>query len=160
MASFSTYYALLALVLVLVAPAASGKQFTIADKLLLETNMFPVIQKHLETSTEGLTAFAPTDVAFGKLPPGDLDRLTLAQKTQFVRSHMVPKYYSFANLSRVSFPLQTFAQGKTLKVGLRQNMPVVSSGLVTTPVAFAVQDKYPVSVFAINDVLIPPKTLG
>ncbi|XP_078428088.1 fasciclin-like arabinogalactan protein 6 [Wolffia australiana] len=144
MASFSTYYALLALVLVLVAPAASGKQFTIADKLLLETNMFPVIQKHLETSTEGLTAFAPTDVAFGKLPPGDLDRLTLAQKTQFVRSLF----------------LQTFAQGKTLKVGLRQNMPVVSSGLVTTPVAFAVQDKYPVSVFAINDVLIPPKTLG
>ncbi|XP_078428093.1 fasciclin-like arabinogalactan protein 6 [Wolffia australiana] len=161
MASFPTYYALLVLVLLLGAPslgalAGGGYQFNILDKLLQETNLQSVIDKHLATSPRGLTAFSPTDAAFRKPPPGLLNRLTFAQKTQIGLFHLVPKYYSLMDLTKTTLPLQTFSPGKTLKLAFRQNKLFVLSGSMTTPVAYAIQNKYPVANFAINDVLVPP----
>nr|AEY84983.1 fasciclin-like arabinogalactan protein [Wolffia australiana] len=164
----SRIYALLALLLLAEAAALHAKttpnlvsiltrrkKYGTLLKLLKTTNLVTAVEDQLKNNPDGITLFAPTDAAFGKLPPGALANLTLAQATYILQLHALPEFYSFGNLRKVKKPIETFAEGSSLKVTLSRKKVFISSGPVTTPLKKSLYKKFPLSLFTIGDVLIP-----
>ncbi|XP_078429414.1 fasciclin-like arabinogalactan protein 6 [Wolffia australiana] len=166
----SRIYALLALLLLAEAAALHAnntpdlvsiltrrKKYGTLLKLLKATNLVPAVEDQLKKNPEGITLFAPTDAAFGKLHRGALANLTLAQATYILQLHALPEYYSFENLRKVKKPIETFAEGSSLNVTLSRKKVFISSGPVTTSVKKSLYKRFPLSLFPIRDVLIPNK---
>ncbi|XP_078428174.1 fasciclin-like arabinogalactan protein 6 [Wolffia australiana] len=162
-------YALVSLLLLLQAPVLNahsahpppdaatvltrGKRFSTLIKLLSAANLVPAANSlSTNTSGAGVTIFAPTDAAFAKIPAAVLNNLTQAQTTQILLLHVVAKYYDDATLPN---PVPTLSTGKSLNIVKKQKKLFVSSGKVTTRLNCPLYQKFPLSVYAIADVLLP-----
>uniref|UniRef100_A0A5B7BDD3 Putative fasciclin-like arabinogalactan protein 6 n=1 Tax=Davidia involucrata TaxID=16924 RepID=A0A5B7BDD3_DAVIN len=138
-----------------------GGQYTIFIRLLTQaTQVASQINNQLNSSTEGMTVFAPTDNAFNNLPAGTLNDLSTQQQIQLVLYHVLPKYYSLANLLTVSNPVRTQATGQDGGVfGLnftgQANQVNVSTGVVETQVNNALRQDFPLAVYQVDKVLLP-----
>ncbi|XP_078427992.1 fasciclin-like arabinogalactan protein 6 [Wolffia australiana] len=133
-----------------------GKKFTMLINLLNATSLVPTVNS-LSTNTKGpgITIFAPTDSAFGKIPAAVLSNLTTVQNKQILLLHGLTKYYNFAQLPKLANPISTLAAGKTLKITGKPKRLFVCSGKVTTAVKGVLYQRFPLSIFPIADVLLP-----
>ncbi|XP_004287337.1 PREDICTED: fasciclin-like arabinogalactan protein 13 [Fragaria vesca subsp. vesca] len=155
------------------APAPSGPlnftgildkagQYTTFLRLLSQTQVATQIQSQLNSTTEGLTVFAPTDNAFTNLKAGTLNDLSSEQQVQLVLYHVLPKYYTLASLLTVSNPVRTQSSSQNGGgsyglnfTGSGGNQVNVSSGAVTTQINNALRQQFPLAVYQIDKVLLP-----
>ncbi|KAA8526335.1 hypothetical protein F0562_008462 [Nyssa sinensis] len=138
-----------------------GGQYTTFIRFLTQTTQVAdQINNQLNSSSEGLTVFAPTDNAFTNLPAGTLNKLTTQQQVELILYHVLPKYYSLADLLTVSNPVRTQATGQDGGVfGLnftgQASQVNVSTGVVETQVNNALRQDFPLAVFEVDKVLLP-----
>lgn len=139
-------------------------QYTTLIRLLNETQVGNQIENQLNTSTEGMSVFAPTDNAFTNLKAGALNNLTDQQKVELVLYHVTPKYYSLSDLLTVSNPVRTQASGGSGNWGLnftgKGNQVNVSTGVVVTQINNPLRQQFPLSVFQLDQVLLPEELFG
>ncbi|KAL2927040.1 Fasciclin-like arabinogalactan protein 6 [Bienertia sinuspersici] len=141
-------------------------QYTTFMRLLGSTEVGNQIANQVNTSTEGMTVFAPTDNAFQNLKPGTINSLTTQEQVQLVLYHVLPKFYSFDNFETVSNPVRTQATGNDgevfgltiVSIGNRQVN--VSTGVVTTQLNNALREKSPLAVYQVDKVLLPNELFG
>lgn len=134
-----------------------GKYNTLLQ-LLTEKKLVGAIGDQLKTS-EGITIFAPTDSAFGKLPNGTYEKLPANVQTELLLLHVAPKFYTKETLSTASNRIRTLAPSYNLTVIRSNNQVNVSTGVVNVPVD-VLYDKSPLAIFSIESVLIPPQLAG
>ncbi|GAV75956.1 Fasciclin domain-containing protein [Cephalotus follicularis] len=158
------------------APAPSGPvnltgildkngQYTTFIRLLTQTQVGDQINNQLNSSTEGMTVFAPTDNAFNNLKAGTLNNLTDQQQVQLVLYHVTPKYYTLQSLLTVSNPVRTQATGQDGGVyGLnftgQGNQVNVSTGVDETQINNALNQLFPLAVYQLDQVLLPEELFG
>lgn len=140
-------------------------QYTTFIRLLTTTQVATQITNQLNSSTEGMTVFAPTDNAFQSLKAGTLNGLTDQQQVQLVLYHILPKYYSLTQLLTVSNPVRTQATGQDGGVfGLnftgQGNQVNVSTGLVEIEINNALRKDSPLAVYQVDKVLLPLELFG
>ncbi|XP_059659785.1 fasciclin-like arabinogalactan protein 13 [Cornus florida] len=138
-----------------------GGQFTTFIRLLTSTtDVANQINTQVNSSTEGMTVFAPTDNAFDNLPAGYLNNLESQKQVQLVLYHVLPKFYSLPSLLTVSNPVRTQATGNDGGVfGLNftgQGSQVnVSTGVVVTQVNNPLRTDFPLAAYTVDKVLLP-----
>ncbi|XP_047335261.1 fasciclin-like arabinogalactan protein 6 [Impatiens glandulifera] len=153
------------------APAASGPinitgildkagGYNTFIKLLTSTQVANQINNQVNNSNDGMTVFAPSDNGFNNLPGGYLNNLTTQQQVQLVLYHVIPKFYSFADLQTASNPVHTQASGQDGQVfGLyfsaQNNQVNISTHIVTTQVYNAIRKDPPLAVYQVDKVLLP-----
>ncbi|KAK4745370.1 hypothetical protein SAY87_011682 [Trapa incisa] len=138
--------------------AKAGQYTTFIHLLTVETQVAKQIDNQLNTSTEGLTVFAPTDNAFNNLKAGTLNSLSTEKQVQLLLFHVLPKYYSLQSLVTVSNPVRTQANYGLNFTGLANTNQVnVSTGLVETLVNNALYQQSPLAVYQVDKVLLPPE---
>ncbi|KAH8479605.1 hypothetical protein H0E87_000172 [Populus deltoides] len=146
------------------AVLVKGGQFVTFISLLNKTQTFNQIENQINSSSEGMTIFAPTDNAFSNLKSGALNGLSQQQQVQLLQYHMLPKFYSLSNLLLVSNPVPTQASGQEGVWGLnftgQSNQVNVSTGLVEVQVNNALRQDFPLAVYPVDKVLLPEELFG
>ncbi|KAG9149916.1 hypothetical protein Leryth_009992 [Lithospermum erythrorhizon] len=137
-----------------------ARQFSIFIRFLKETQLGNQINTQVNSSTEGMTVFAPTDNAFNNLPSGTLNDLSDKQQIQLIQYHVLPKYYNQESLVTVSNPVRTQATGQDgHQFGLNftgsANQLNVSTGIVNTQVYNALRKDPPLAIYQVDKVLLP-----
>ncbi|CAN1197870.1 Fasciclin-like arabinogalactan protein 6 [Linum perenne] len=140
-------------------------QFTTFLRLLNTTQVANQIQNQLNSSTDGMTVFAPTDNAFQNLKSGSLNGLSVQQQVQLVLYHVSPKFYSMSNLLLVPNPVRTQASGQNggvygLNFTSQGNQVNVSTGVVETPINNPLSQRFPLAVYQVDKVLLPAELFG
>lgn len=135
-------------------------QYTTFLRLLSQTQAGTQINNQANTSTEGLTVFAPTDNAFSNLPSGTLNKLSDRQQVQLVQYHVLPKFYTLQSLETVSNPVRTQASdqdGKPFGLNFtgQSNQLNVSTGIVDTQIYNTLRKDPPLAVYQVDKVLLP-----
>ncbi|KNA15304.1 hypothetical protein SOVF_099330 [Spinacia oleracea] len=141
-------------------------QYTTFMRLLTSTQVGIQIANQVNTSTEGMTVFAPTDNAFQNLKPGTLNGLSTQEQVQLILYHVLSKFNNFDNFETISNPVRTQATGQDgeafsltiVSIGNRQVN--VSSGMVTTQLNNALRENFPLAVYQVDKVLLPPALFG
>ncbi|XP_018809330.2 fasciclin-like arabinogalactan protein 13 [Juglans regia] len=139
-------------------------QYTTFIGLLTETQVANQIENQLNTSSEGLTVFAPTDNAFNNLKSGAINGLSTQEKVQLVLYHVSPKYYRLVDLLTVTNPVRTQAAGNDGNWGLNftghGNQVNVTTGIVTTQINNALRQQFPLGLYQVDMVLLPEELFG
>ncbi|XP_042501019.1 fasciclin-like arabinogalactan protein 9 [Macadamia integrifolia] len=149
----------------LTAVLEKGGQYTIFMRLLSTTQVGSQIESQLNNSNQGMTIFAPTDNAFNSLKAGTLNSLSQQDQDELVLYHVLPQYYSLANLETVSNPVRTQAGSQNGVDGLNftssgNNQLNVSSGVVNTPVNNVLRMQFPLAVYEVDKVMLPNSLFG
>ncbi|CAN1123585.1 Fasciclin-like arabinogalactan protein 9 [Linum perenne] len=136
-------------------------QFTTFIRLLQITQLGNQLQNQLDNNpTKGFTVFAPTDDAFHSLEPGTLNGLMVNELTQLVLYHIVPKFYTQANLGSVSNPVRTQAidqYGAVLGfyiIGEGKRLRVLA-GSVEARIRNPLTKTFPLAIYQVDKVLLP-----
>ncbi|XP_052175368.1 fasciclin-like arabinogalactan protein 12 [Diospyros lotus] len=132
--------------------------FTTFIRLLRSTKMDSDIYTQLNTSSQGLTVFAPDDYAFGNLSAGALNAYNDDQKSQLVKFHLISSYFSLPEFQTVSNPVSTEAGTKVeypLNVTISGSQVNLTSGFVNTTVSNTVYTNGHLAVYAVDQVLLP-----
>lgn len=142
-----------------------GGQFNTFIHLLNITQVGSQVNIQVNSSTEGMTVFAPTDNAFQNLKPGTLNKLSADEQVKLILYHISPKYYSMDDLLSVSNPVRTQASGRDNGVyGLNftgeMNQINVSTGYVETRISNALRQQRPLAVYVVDMVLLPGEMFG
>jgi len=141
----------------LTAILEKGGQFTTFIRLLYSTQVVNQIAIQLNSSTDGLTVFAPTDNAFQNLKTGTINNLTQQQQVDLVQYHVLPKFYTLANFQTISNPVRTQAGDFVLTITYVANNQVnVSTGMIETPINNPLRQESPLAVYQLDKVLLPP----
>ncbi|WCJ30897.1 FASCICLIN-like arabinogalactan 6 [Euphorbia peplus] len=141
-------------------------QFTTFIRLLTSTQVANQIDNQLNSSTEGMTVFAPTDNAFDNLKPGTLNGLSVQQQVQVILYHVLPKFYNMESFLSVSNPVRTQATGQDGGAfglnftGKGNNQVNVSSGIVETQINNAIRQDFPLAIYQLDKVLLPEELFG
>ncbi|EOA37321.1 hypothetical protein CARUB_v10011002mg [Capsella rubella] len=149
----------------LTAILEKGGQFTTFIHLLNITQIGSQVNIQLNSSSEGMTVFAPTDNAFQNLKPGTLNKLSSDEQVKLILYHVSPKYYSMDDLLSVSNPVRTQASGRDngvygLNITGQTNQINVSTGYVETRISNALRQQRPLAVYVVDMVLLPGEMFG
>ncbi|KAG0487686.1 hypothetical protein HPP92_009781 [Vanilla planifolia] len=140
---------------------SKGGQYNTFLRLLSSTQVGEQIQSQLNDSFNGLTLFAPTDNAFNNLKAGTLNGLSAQEQVNLVLYHVLPRYYSLTTFETASNPVATQASGPSgsysVNVSSTTNQVNVSTGMVETQVNNALYSDFPLAVYSVDKVLLPPQ---
>ncbi|URE08366.1 Fasciclin domain [Musa troglodytarum] len=141
-----------------------GGQYGTFLRLLKETQVGEQIESQLNNSFNGLTIFAPTDNAFNNLKPGTLNSLTTQEQVSLVLYHVLPRYYTLSTFETTSNPVNTQASGSsgvyTVNITSSSNQVNVSTGVNETPVNNILHLDFPLAMYSVDKVLLPPELFG
>ncbi|KFK31663.1 hypothetical protein AALP_AA6G142700 [Arabis alpina] len=143
-----------------------GGQFVTLIRLLNTTQIGSQINIQINSSTEGMTIFAPTDNAFQNLKPGTLNKLSSDDQVKLILYHVSPKFYTLDDLLSVSNPVRTQASGRDrgtvygLNFTGQGNQVNVSTGMIETRVSTALRPERPLAVYVVDMVLLPEEMFG
>ncbi|KAJ4901706.1 Fasciclin-like arabinogalactan protein 13 [Raphanus sativus] len=142
-----------------------GGQFTTFIHLLNTTQVGNQINIQANSSSEGMTVFAPTDNAFQNLKPGTLNKLSYDDQVKLILYHVSPKFYTLDDLLSVSNPVRTQASGRDgavygLNFTSQGNQVNVSTGVVETRVSNELRKERPLAVYVVDMVLLPEEMFG
>lgn len=149
----------------LTAILEKGGQFTTFMHLLKITQVGEQVNTQVNSSSDGMTVFAPTDNAFQNLKAGTLNKLSPDEQVKLVLYHVSPKFYTLDDLLSVSNPVRTQASGRDNGVyGLNftgeANQVNVSTGYLETRVSSALRSQRPLAVYVVDMVLLPGEMFG
>ncbi|PON81557.1 FAS1 domain containing protein [Trema orientale] len=137
-----------------------GGQYTTFLRLLNDTQVGNQIVTQLNSSSEGLTVFAPTDNAFNNLKAGTLNSLSRQDQVNLILYHVLPKYYTLDDLLTVPNPVRTQYSNDGLNFTGQGRQVNVSSGVVETQINNALRQESPLAVYEVDSVLLPPTLFG
>ncbi|KAI5074749.1 hypothetical protein GOP47_0010710 [Adiantum capillus-veneris] len=148
-----------------------GGDYTTFIELLVETKVEVIFQTIAnDTDGPGITIFAPTDDAFKtKLVSSLLKNLTALQKVRLVEYHALNVYLAFKNLqnsnNNVTSTYATFNGGGSGRYQVNLTFTgggrlEIASGWTTAKISTTVYSRKPVSIFAIDQVLLPDEIFG
>ncbi|KAF3332583.1 fasciclin-like arabinogalactan protein 6 [Carex littledalei] len=141
-----------------------GEQYKTFLRILKDTQVGAQVVNQLEDSIEGLTVMAPTDNAFNSLKTGTLNKLTNQQQSELVMYHILPKYYSFVTFQTTSNPVPTQATSEdgtcTVNITSGSNQANISTGVDETTITNALYQDFPLAVYSVDKVLLPPDLFG
>lgn len=136
-------------------------------RLLKDTEVTSQVASLLDSdrNADGLTILAPTDAAFGGLKSGTLNRMDAQEQSELVLFHILPKYHTFVTFETTTNPVHTQASGQhgvcTVNVTTGGNQQVnISSGLMETTLGSPLYSEFPLAVYSVDKVLLPPDLFG
>ncbi|KAJ8751336.1 hypothetical protein K2173_016523 [Erythroxylum novogranatense] len=140
--------------------------FTIFVRLLKATGEDTELFTVLNTTTSGVTIFAPIDGAWSALKVGTLNTMSDEDKTELVKFHVVPKFISMSQFQTESNPVKTQA-GKGGRVSF--NITVsgasvnISTGLSNASISGTIYTDSQLAMYQVDKILLPldiftPKT--
>lgn len=146
------------------APAPSSQNITAlmsahGCKVFADTLSASDAQKTYEDNLDGgLTIFCPLDDAFKKFMP-KFKNLTVAGKQALLESHAVPVYESMQMLKQNNGLMNTLATDGASKYDITvQNdgdQVTLKTKLVTAKITGTLFDEQPLSIYTLNNVLLP-----
>ncbi|KAE9621828.1 hypothetical protein Lal_00032359 [Lupinus albus] len=140
-------------------------QFTTFNKLLIASQVSDRINAQLNNSNQGLTIFAPTDNAFSSLKPGTLNSISTQEQVQLIQFHILPTLYTISQFQTASNPLHTQAGSSDdgeypLNVTTSGNQVNITTGVVDTTVSNTIYSDSQLSVYQVDQVLLPLALFG
>ncbi|XP_030494114.2 fasciclin-like arabinogalactan protein 11 [Cannabis sativa] len=150
----------------IIAVLKKAGQYTTFIKLLKGTQVSDQINSQLSGSSQGITVFAPTDSAFSSLKTGTLNSLTSEQQLHLVQYHVLPAFYTISQFQTVSNPIHTQAGNSEngqypLNVTTSTSNQVnITTGVVNATVSNTVYTDGQLSVFEVDQVLLPLDIFG
>eukprot|EP00250_Pteridium_aquilinum_P008528 c18017_g1_i1 orf=311-1162(-) len=149
--------------------AQAGDYSTFVN-LMIETKVDQIFQRNANQTQTGITIFAPTNEAFTTKPASTLlKNLTEQQKTSLVEYHALNSWISLGSLQQaqadqnVTSTLATYNNGGGVyQLNLTNDLGVVQilSGWTTANLTSTLYSQQPVSIFAIDEVLLPDDIFG
>ncbi|MCO5587688.1 hypothetical protein L7F22_041639 [Adiantum nelumboides] len=146
-----------------------GGDYSTFIALMLETKVDVIFQSMANNSQTGITIFAPTNQAFqSKLATSLLTNLTASQKVSLVEYHALNDFHSLQDLQN-SNQNQTATLASYNNGGGRYMLNIsfgqlgvvqVRSDWTLANVTSMVYSQSPVSIFAVNQVLLPEDIFG
>ncbi|KAG6386312.1 hypothetical protein SASPL_155207 [Salvia splendens] len=134
-------------------------RFTVFAKLLQSTKVDASLDSQLVDSNNGLTVFAPTDIAFSNLKTGTLNSFTDEQKMELVRFHVLPTHISASQFETVSNPISTQAGGNAdllaMNVTAVGSSVNITTGETNTTMSNVIFDDSQLAVYQVDKVLLP-----
>ncbi|KAJ4829210.1 hypothetical protein Tsubulata_024518 [Turnera subulata] len=127
-------------------------------RLMKSTHVDTQLYSQLNSSTDGITMFAPNDNAFASLRPGSLDALDDREKLAFVQFHILPRFLSTSGFQTLSNPVKTLAGSDSrfpLTITTTDNSVTISTGIIKTSVVNTVYTDKQVAIYEVSKVLIP-----
>ncbi|KAH7293468.1 hypothetical protein KP509_28G026900 [Ceratopteris richardii] len=146
-----------------------GGEYSTFIQLLVDTKLDVTLQTIAnDTEGPGLTIFAPTDAAFELKPASSLlQNITESQKTTLIEYHALSKYQAFKDLqnskNNVTSTYATDQNGGGYKLNLTftgHGRLEIKSDWTTALISTTVYTGNSVSVFAIDQVLLPREIFG
>ncbi|TVT98194.1 hypothetical protein EJB05_56513, partial [Eragrostis curvula] len=143
-------------------------QYNAFTRLLKDTEVSSQVASLLGgggRNADGVTVLAPTDAAFAGMRPGTLNRMDAQAQLQLVLFHILPRYYSFVTFETTTNPVRTQASTQhgvcTVNVTTTGEQQVnVSSGMVEATLGRPLYSAYPLAVYSVDTVLLPPDLFG
>uniref|UniRef100_A0A0A9AFH6 FAS1 domain-containing protein n=1 Tax=Arundo donax TaxID=35708 RepID=A0A0A9AFH6_ARUDO len=141
-------------------------QYNAFIRLLKDTEVSSQVTSLLDSdrNADGLTVLAPTDAAFSGLKTGTLNRMEAQAQSQLVLFHVLPKFYSSVSFETTTNPVRTQASGRhgvcTVNVTAGGQQVNVSSGLMEATLGKPLYSAYPLAVYSLDKVLLPPDLFG
>lgn len=127
-------------------------------RLMKATHVDTQLFAQLNSSTDGITMFAPNEDAFSKLRAGALDSLTDREKLSFVQFHILPRFLSPSDFQTLSNPVKTLAGADSrfpLTITTSDNSVTLNTGLSKTNILNTTYTDKQVAIYEIGKVLIP-----
>ncbi|KAJ9188877.1 hypothetical protein P3X46_000233 [Hevea brasiliensis] len=127
-------------------------------RLIKATHVDFQLTSQLNSSTDGITVFAPTDTAFTNLKAGALDSLNDKEKLAFVQFHILPRFLSISDFQTLSNPVKTLAGSDDrypVNISTTDSSVSISTGLTKTSIANTVYTDKQVAIYEIDKVLLP-----
>jgi len=127
-------------------------------RLMKATHVDTQLFSQLNSSTDGITMFAPNDNAFTSLVAGAIGSLNDREKLEFVQFHILPRFLSISDFQTLSNPVKTLAGSDRkfpLTITTSDNSVTVSSGLTKTSLSNTIYTDKQVAIYEINKVLVP-----
>lgn len=146
-----------------------GGDYSTFISLIIETKVDVIFQSMANNTKTGITIFAPTNEAFQtKLATSLLKNLTASQKVSLVEYHALNNFHSLGDLQNSNqnqtATLASYNNGGgryLLNITFGHNGIVeVESDWTVANVTSMVYSQSPVSIFAVNQVLLPEDIFG
>ncbi|XP_025015485.1 fasciclin-like arabinogalactan protein 12 [Ricinus communis] len=136
-----------------------ASHFTSFARLIKATHVDYQLTAQLNSSSDGITMFAPTDAAFSNLRESALSSLNDKEKVAFVQFHILPRFLSTSDFQTLSNPIKTLAGSDSrypMTITTTDSSVNISTGLTETSIANTVySDNRTVVVYEIDKVLLP-----
>ncbi|KAG8082338.1 hypothetical protein GUJ93_ZPchr0014g47143 [Zizania palustris] len=127
-------------------------------KYLMQADLVAVFENQAYRTDQGITIFAPVDMAFAAVEPSALAGLSRHQLKHLVMYHSLAKHYAlgeFEGLSQ-SNPVTTLAGGRyTVNVTYDGGVIHVKSRWANAKVVGSVYETAPMAVYEVDKVLLP-----
>ncbi|KAJ8751545.1 hypothetical protein K2173_016780 [Erythroxylum novogranatense] len=127
-------------------------------RLMKAAHLDTQLYGQLNSSMDGVTVFAPTDIAFSNLKPGAVDSLSALQKTEFVQYHILGRFLSLSDFQTLSNPVKTLAgtgSKLSLTITTTGNSVTINTGVVKTSISGTVYTDKQVAIYQVDKVLLP-----
>ncbi|KDP44080.1 hypothetical protein JCGZ_05547 [Jatropha curcas] len=127
-------------------------------RLIKATHVDYQLTSQLNSSTDGMTIFAPTDAAFSNLKSSALGSLNDKQKASFVQFHILPRYLNISDFQTLSNPVETLAGSVDkypLTISTSDSSVNISTGITKTSISNIVYTDKQVAIFEVDKVLQP-----
>ncbi|BBN11319.1 hypothetical protein MPTK1_5g10880 [Marchantia polymorpha subsp. ruderalis] len=113
----------------------------------------------------GLTVFAPRDSAFNALKSGSIQTLSPGKQKLLMQYHALTQYYTMTNfLSMVDAPVQTVSStvggGYLMNITSKASTVTIKTGVGNATVGEVLYNANPVTMYAIDKVLLPTELFG
>ncbi|KAL5215739.1 hypothetical protein ABZP36_007140 [Zizania latifolia] len=127
-------------------------------KYLMQTNLVAVFENQAYRTDQGITIFAPVDMAFAAIEPSVLVGLSRHQLKHLVMYHSLAKHYALSEVEGLSQsnPVTTLAGGRyVVNVTYDGGVIHVKSRWANAKVVGSVYETAPMAVYEVDKVLLP-----
>nr|TKR85773.1 fasciclin-like arabinogalactan protein 12 [Populus alba] len=127
-------------------------------RLMKATHVDTQLFSQLNSSTDGITIFAPNDNAFSSQVAGAVGSLNDREKLEFVQFHILPRFLSTSDFQTLSNPVKTLAGSDSkfpLTISTGDNSVKISSGLTKTSISNTIYTDKQVAIYEVDRVLVP-----
>ncbi|WCJ41050.1 FASCICLIN-like arabinogalactan-protein 12 [Euphorbia peplus] len=136
----------------------AGKYITFI-RLIKATRVDYQLTSQINSSTDGITIFAPSDAAFSNLKV-DIGALNDKAKVSLVQYHILPRLLAKSDFQTVSNPIKTLAGSDdkyTMTITTTDNSVNISTGIEKSSISSIVYTDKQVAIYEIDRVLLPKR---
>ncbi|PHT38458.1 Fasciclin-like arabinogalactan protein 11 [Capsicum baccatum] len=127
---------------------------------LLQTTQEIIQITSLLNDSNSITIFVPTDNAFLNMKAGALNSFNDQQKSELIKFHVLPQYFSLSQFQTASNPVQTQAGGTSnrefpINITTNGNSVNITTGIVNASISNTIYIDSQLAIYQIDKVLLP-----